>query len=155
MDTQVDLNNLPIDTSAPVPVTGATGYVASWIVKSLLDAGVTVHAAVRAPRNTGKVQHLLDAADAPPGTLRMFASDLLRDGSYTEAMRGCRIVFHTASPFVRSVRDPQRDLVDPAVRGTRNVLGTANEIGSVERVVLTSSFAAMIGDAEDILQIPG
>ncbi|MEU6577515.1 NAD-dependent epimerase/dehydratase family protein [Streptomyces sp. NPDC046805] len=155
MDTQVDLSDLPVDASAPVLVTGATGYVAGWIVKGLLDAGVTVHAAVRDPRNTGKVRHLLDAADASPGKLRLFQSDLLRDGSYAEAMQGCRIVIHTASPFVRSVEDAQRDLVDPAVRGTRNVLGTANETGSVERVVLTSSFAAMIGDAEDLLKVPG
>ncbi|MFE5581489.1 NAD-dependent epimerase/dehydratase family protein [Kitasatospora sp. NPDC056531] len=75
--------------------------------------------------------------------------------SYTQAMHGCRTVIHTASPFVRSVRDPQRDLVDPAVRGTRNVLTTANEVTSVERVVITSSIAAMIGDARDVLRIPG
>ncbi|WP_225991230.1 NmrA family NAD(P)-binding protein [Actinomadura montaniterrae] len=64
MDTQVDLSNLPVDASAPVMVTGATGYVAGWIVKGLVDAGVTVHAAVRDPRDAGKVQQLLDAADA-------------------------------------------------------------------------------------------
>lgn len=154
MDTQVDLDGLPVDTSAPILVTGATGYVAGWIVKGLLDAGATVHAAVRDSGSTDKVRHLLDAAEASPGTLRLFASDLLRDGSYAEAMRGCRIVIHTASPFVRSVRDPQRDLVDPAVRGTRNVLGTAGGTESVERVVLTSSVAAMIGDAQDIRTVP-
>ncbi|WP_264159656.1 SDR family oxidoreductase [Actinomadura montaniterrae] len=69
-------------------------------------------------------------------------------------MRGCRIVIHTASPLVRSVREPQRDLVDPAVHGTRNVLGTATEVGEVQRVVLTSSVAAMIGDAQDIVDVP-
>ncbi|MGW1840545.1 NAD-dependent epimerase/dehydratase family protein [Streptomyces sp. NPDC002067] len=155
MDTQLDLGGLAVDTSAPVLVTGATGYVAGWIVKGLLDAGATVHAAVRDPGSAPKVQHLLDAAASSPGTLRLFASDLLREGSYAEAMRGCRIVLHTASPFVRTVKDPQRDLVDPAVRGTRNVLGTANEVSGVERVVLTSSIAAMIGDAEDTLALPG
>ncbi|MGW4303275.1 NAD-dependent epimerase/dehydratase family protein [Streptomyces sp. NPDC004646] len=154
MDSHVDLGDLPVDTSAPVLVTGATGYVAGWIVKALLDAGVTVHAAVRDPGDTQKVRHLLHAADGAPGTLRLFASDLLKDGSYADAMRGCRIVIHTASPFVRSVRDPQRDLVDPAVQGTRNVLRTANGVGGVERVVLTSSVAAMFGDAEDTLALP-
>jgi dihydroflavonol-4-reductase len=78
VDTQVDLSNLPVDASAPVMVTGATGYVAGWMVKGLVDVGVTVHTAVRDPRNASNVQHLLDAADAPPGTLRLFASDLLR-----------------------------------------------------------------------------
>ncbi|MFI8348101.1 hypothetical protein [Streptomyces sp. NPDC085596] len=49
MDTHVDLGDLPVDTSAPVLVTGATGYVAGWIVQALLDAGVTVHAALDSP----------------------------------------------------------------------------------------------------------
>ncbi|MFF9854230.1 NAD-dependent epimerase/dehydratase family protein [Streptomyces litmocidini] len=155
MDIQADLGDLPVDTSAPVLVTGATGYVAGWIVKDLLDAGVTVHAAVRDPDNTAKVRHLLEAADTSPGTLRLFASDLMREGSYQEAMQGCRIVIHTASPFIRTVRDPQRDLVDPAVHGTRNVLQTVNDVDTVQRVVLTSSVAAMIGDAKDILRLPG
>ena len=38
-----------IDTNKPVLVTGATGYVAGWIVKGLLEAGATVHATVRNP----------------------------------------------------------------------------------------------------------
>ena len=146
---------LTVDTSAPVLVTGATGFVAGWIVKGLLDAGVTVHAAVRDPAAATKVGHLLAVAEAAPGELRLFASDLLAEGSYAEAMRGCRVVIHTASPFVRSVRDPQADLVDPAVRGTRNVLGTAGRVDGVERVVLTSSIAAMMGDAADIRDAPG
>ncbi|MGW9676373.1 hypothetical protein ACWGUN_24965 [Streptomyces koyangensis] len=36
MDAQVDLGDLPVDTSEPVLVTGATGYVAGWIGKALL-----------------------------------------------------------------------------------------------------------------------
>ncbi|MFE1437464.1 NAD-dependent epimerase/dehydratase family protein [Streptomyces sp. NPDC058739] len=43
----------------------------------------------------------------------------------------------------------------PPAHGTRNVLTTASEVDSVERVVLTSSIAAMIGDAEDVLRLPG
>jgi dihydroflavonol-4-reductase len=65
-------------------------------------------------------------------------------------MKGCRIVFHTASPFTTSVDDPQAELVDPALEGTRNVLGSAGETESVERVVLTSSCAAIYGDNADL-----
>lgn len=43
-----------IDKSKPVLVTGANGYVASWLVKKLLDEGITVHAAVRDPNNVKK-----------------------------------------------------------------------------------------------------
>ena len=144
-----------IDTTAPTLVTGATGYVAGWVVKRLLDAGVTVHAAVRDPDDVDKVGHLVTMAQNAPGTLRLFAADLLEDGAYTDAMQGCRVVFHTASPFRTRVRDPRRELVEPAVNGTRNVLETANATGSVERVVVTSSCAAIYTDAADCADAPG
>ena len=44
-----------IDKTKPVMVTGANGYVASWLVKKLLDDGITVHAAVRDPNNEKKI----------------------------------------------------------------------------------------------------
>ncbi|WP_195841451.1 NmrA family NAD(P)-binding protein, partial [Burkholderia cenocepacia] len=47
-----------IDTDLPVMVTGATGYVAGWLVQRLLEAGVTVHAAVRDPDSPDKLEHL-------------------------------------------------------------------------------------------------
>ena len=144
-----------IETGPPVLVTGATGYVAGWIVKRLLDAGVTVHAAVRDPKNPDKVSHLQKLADESPGEVRFFQADLLQPGSYAEGMQGCTIVFHTASPFTSDIKDPQKELVDPALLGTRNVLQTANQIDSVKRVVLTSSCAAIYGDAADCAQAPG
>ena len=150
-----DLTGITIDTTLPVLVTGATGYVAGWIVKGLLDAGATVHAAVRDPHNAAKVAHLEAAADGALGTLKLFAGDLMRPGSYAEAMAGCGVVFHTASPFIRAVKDPQRDLVDPAVGGTRDVLTTANAIDTVTRIVLTSSCAAIYTDAAECAAAPG
>lgn len=153
--TDPDLTGITIDTSHPVLVTGATGYVAGWIVKGLLDAGATVHAAVRDPQNAAKVGHLTALADNAPGTLKLFAGDLSTAGSYAEAMAGCGIVFHTASPFTRNVADPQRDLVDPAVNGTRDVLSTANTVDTVTRVVVTSSCAAIYTDAAECDSAPG
>ena len=143
------------DTSAPVLVTGATGYVAGWLVKTLLEAGLTVHAAVRDPENNSKIKHLIDLSDASPGTIRFFRADLLEPGSYAEAMAGCQVVFHTASPFTTNVKDPQKELIDPAQIGTRNVLEEANRTPTVKRVVLTSSCAAIYTDASDCANAPG
>ena len=143
-----------IDTSAPVLVTGATGYVAGWIVKGLLEAGATVHAAVRDPSRTEKHAHLDAIAAAAPGEIKYFKADLLAAGSYDEAIQGCAVVFHTASPFTVDVKDPQKELVDPAVKGTRNVLEAAARAPSVRRVVLTSSCAAIYGDNADIAAAP-
>ncbi len=142
-----------IDTKTPVLVTGASGYVAGWIVKDLLEAGVTVHGAVRDP-DSPKVAPLKAMAEATPGTLRLFAADLLDEGSYGEAMAGCSIVFHTASPFTINVKDPQRELIDPALLGTGNVLNEASRTPTVKRVVLTSSCAAIYTDAIDTDKAP-
>lgn len=142
---------MKIDTTTPVLVTGGNGYIASWLVTYLLAEGVTVHATVRDPGNAAKVGHLLKAAEGAPGRLKLFKADLLTPGAFDEAMRGCAVVFHTASPFViKGLRDPQKDLVDPAVKGTRNVLEAANRVESVRRVVLTASVVSIYGDARDM-----
>ena len=49
-----------IDKNKPILVTGANGYVASWLIKKLLDEGLTVHAAVRNPNDESKVGHLVN-----------------------------------------------------------------------------------------------
>lgn len=144
-----------MDKTKPVLVTGATGYVAGWLVKRLLDEGITVHAAVRDPKKTEKLAHLNKLAENSKGSIKYFKSDLLTPGSYAEGMEGCELVYHTASPFVTDVKDPQRDLIDPAVKGTQNVLETASNTSSVKRVVVTSSCAAIYTDAIDSHNAPG
>ncbi|MEN0048307.1 MAG: NAD-dependent epimerase/dehydratase family protein [Bacteroidota bacterium] len=143
-----------IDKSKPVMVTGATGYVAGWLVKKLLEEGITVHAAVRNPDNKKKTAHLDEIAANSSGTIQYFKSDLLEEGSYAEAMTGCELVFHTASPFTTDIKDPQKELIEPAVKGTENILNTANATPSVKRVVVTSSCAAIYTDAIDTQNAP-
>src|SRR5690606_15302846 len=110
---------------------------------------------VRDPSNREKIAHLEAVAAEYPGALTFFRADLLEPGSYDDAMRGCAVVFHTASPYTLNVSDPQRDLVDPATTGTRTVLASANRPASVRRVVATSSCAAIFGDVQDVQAAPG
>lgn len=144
-----------IDKTKPVFVSGANGYVASWLVKKLLDKGLTVHAVVRDPNNDKKIGHLKEVAQSAPGEIQFFKGDLLEPGSYKEAMEGCELVYHTASPFTTVVKNPQKELIEPAVKGTENILKTANEVNTVKRVVDTSSCAAIYTDAIDTVNAPG
>ncbi|GAB2218392.1 hypothetical protein Droror1_Dr00001615 [Drosera rotundifolia] len=125
-----------------VCVTGASGYIASWIVKQLLQRGYTVKASVRDPDNPKKTEHLrtLDGANE---RLHLFKANLLEEGAFDSGVEGCEGVFHTASPFYHDVQDPQTELLDPAVKGTLNVLGSCAKFPSIKRVVLTSSVAAV------------
>ena len=145
-----------INPEAPVLITGASGYVAGWIVKQLLESGYTVHATVRDPNKASSVAHLQKIADNSSGTLKLFKADLLDEGAYDAAMVGCELVIHTASPFViTGFSDAYETLVRPALEGTRNVLGSVERTPSVKRVVLTSSVAATYGDARDALKVEG
>ena len=140
-----------LDKAAPVLVTGGSGYVASWIVRYLLEGGHTVRATVRDPDKKTGLAHLHHLAEVHPGRLTLHRADLLDQGSFTAAMDECQLVVHTASPFtIGRVRDPEQQFVRPALDGTRNVLAGVNATGSVKRVVLTSSVAAVYGDNVDM-----
>ncbi|KAI5341951.1 hypothetical protein L3X38_009826 [Prunus dulcis] len=125
-----------------VSVTGASGYIASWVVKLLLQRGYTVKASVRDPNDKKKTEHLL-ALDGAKERLQLFKADLLEEGSFNSVVEGSEGVFHTASPFYHDVSDPQAELIDPALKGTLNVLRSCAKVPSIKRVVITSSMAAV------------
>jgi len=140
---------MTIDKTKPVLVTGGTGYLASWIVKQLLDEGLTVHATVRNKTKIEKYKHLLELSRTSKGEVKIFEADLLNPHSFKAAMEGCELVMHTASPFIMQAKNPTETLIKPALEGTKNVLNTANETPSVKRIVLTSSVVAILGDNKD------
>ena len=146
---------MKINKSLPVLVTGATGYIGGWVVKNLLDEGITIHAPIRNLTNTQKRVHLDKLAKDSSGEIKYFESDLMIEDSYKEAMKKCELVIHIASPFVMDSKDPQKEVIDPAFKGTQNVLKTANKIESVKRVVLTSSVAAIYGNGIDGQSVEG
>ncbi|KAJ4963896.1 hypothetical protein NE237_023835 [Protea cynaroides] len=124
-----------------VCVTGAGGYVASWLVKLLLSKGYRVHGTVRDPGDA-KNAHLKKLDNALE-YLQLFKADLLDYGSLNAAIAGCDGVFHTASPVPPgTVQNPEVELIEPAVTGTLNVLKACSE-AKVKRVVVVSSVAAV------------
>jgi nucleoside-diphosphate-sugar epimerase len=144
-----------INSSKPILVTGGSGYMASWIIKLLLEKGQNVKATVRDKSNAGKVGHLLKMGEEYSGKLELFEADLMQNGSFEDAMMDCELVIHNASPFkISGIKDPQKELINPALDGTRNVLYTANKTKSVKKIVLTSSIVAIFGDAKDIRDTP-
>ena len=112
-------------THGPILVTGATGYIASWVIKNLLEQGHTVHATVRNLNKKNSFAHLEKIASESAGSLQLFQANLLEPHSFDQAMQGCEIVLHMASPFVvTNYKDAIKDIIEPAILGTENVLNS-------------------------------
>ncbi|MEA2043285.1 MAG: aldehyde reductase [Bacteroidota bacterium] len=136
-----------------VLITGGTGYIGTHITEQLLEKGYHVKLAVRDAGYKSKFEYLTDAANLSSGTLEIFQADLLVKGSFDEAAKGCSAIFHVASPFKLKFDDAVKELVEPALEGTKNVLGAATKSGTVKKVILTSSVAAVHGDNIDMQEI--
>jgi len=88
----------------------------------------------------------VDSLKALFPSLELYEAELTKDGSFDDVMKGATYVFHTASPFpMGEVTDPVKELVEPAVHGTKTVLESATKSGTVKRVIVTSSVAAIAG----------
>ncbi|KAK4738204.1 hypothetical protein R3W88_001901 [Solanum pinnatisectum] len=142
-----------------VCVTGGSGFIASWLIKMLLQHGYTVNATLRninqfytlhlsllllffKTYDKSKVSHLL-GLDGANERLHLFEAELLEEQSFDAAIDGCEGVFHTASPLSFTAKSKE-ELVEPAVEGTLNVLRSCAKSPYVRRVVITSSTASMI-----------
>ena len=128
-----------------VCVTGATGFIAAQLVRELLGQGYRVRGTVR---DVARAQAAFAEAKLPGRErLELVTADLTEPGSFDAAMRGARCVMHTAGPYRIVVKNPQKDLVEPALNGTLEVLGAAQR-AAVKRVVLTSSVAALTDEPD-------
>ncbi|PSR91170.1 Tetraketide alpha-pyrone reductase [Actinidia chinensis var. chinensis] len=107
-------------------VTGGTGFIAAYLVKSLLEKGHCVRTTVRDPENEEKVGFLWDLSGAKE-RLRIFKADLMVEGSFDQAIQGV----------------DGANLVDPCIKGTLNVLSSCTRASSMRRVVLTSSCSSI------------
>jgi len=124
-----------------VAVTGASGYIAGHIIRILLSKGYTVKAVVRDLAKTEKYD-FLKKFPQKDGQLQFAAADIQEMGAYNKIFVGCHAVIHTATPYVHTAADPQKEIVEPAVNGTLHAMNAAIE-AKVKRIVVTSSGGAM------------
>lgn len=125
-----------------VLVTGASGFIGTHIVQQLQQAGYIVRGTVRSV-DSERMKPLKELCPEAKYPLELVQADLTDPESWLSAVEGCHYVIHVASPFPAVSPRNDEDVMKPAVEGTMNVLKACRKAGSVKRVVLTSSMAAV------------
>jgi dihydroflavonol-4-reductase len=128
--------------TAPVLITGISGFIAKHCAVELLSAGYRVRGTVRKAAAREAVRATL-AQQADVSALEFVEADLLSDDRWAKAVDGCSAVLHVASPFPSSQPKDESVLIRPAVDGTLRVLRAASAAG-VPRFVQTSSMVAVM-----------
>ncbi|MFJ4223265.1 NAD-dependent epimerase/dehydratase family protein [Microbacterium sp. NPDC089695] len=132
------------DSSAPVLVTGGSGFIAGHVISALLAHGRRVRTTARSLDADAVIRAQLariGTAD-PGGRLEVVVADLTADDGWSQALSGVEEVLHVASPVVIGAVDDEDAVIRPAREGTLRVLRAAADAG-VRRVVLTSAFHAV------------
>ena len=124
-----------------VAVTGAAGFIGGWIVRFLLDQGFRVRACVRNKDDDSRVGFLKQMPGYASGRLTLHNADLDNDGCFDDIFLGCQGVCH-----VSHVSD--YDDQDYVQHVCQHIINSVNNSGSVNRVVVTSSIAAVISEAD-------
>ena len=126
-----------------VLVTGGSGFIASYCILQLLEAGYEVRTTVRNLNREDEVRAMLRSGGVEAGNrLTFVTADLEKDAGWNVAVAGCEFVHHVASPFPAGPPKHENDLIIPAREGALRVLRASRDAG-VKRVVLTSSYAAI------------
>ncbi|CCF35879.1 ketoreductase [Colletotrichum higginsianum] len=132
-----------------VLLTGGSGFIASHILKVLLLRGYDVVTTVRNEEKANKLR--VAKGDVGPDRLRVeLIPDIAAPGAFDEVLQipGIEAVIHAASPFHFNFNDAQKEVIEPALGGTLSLLEAAKKYGKdVKRVVITSSFAAILDNA--------
>ena len=128
-------------------LTGASGFVAAHILNSLLRNGYDVRGTVRSEATADKVRkthgHLLEGTQSR--LTFAIVPDVASPGAFNDAVKDVDGVIHTASPFAVQVEDNERDLLQPAIKGTTEIIQAVQTYApQVKRIVITSSFASIL-----------
>jgi dihydroflavonol-4-reductase len=121
-------------------VTGATGFIASHIIKLFLNEGYLVKGTVR-NLNDERIDALKKFDKY--SKLEIIAAELLDSSSMERATRNVDIVIHTATTVIMNPTDEQ-SVLRPSIEGTMNVLNAAFK-SNVKRFIYTSSSFAVTG----------
>ncbi|HJN52891.1 MAG: NAD-dependent epimerase/dehydratase family protein [Pseudomonadales bacterium] len=135
----------PVPNEGTIAVTGAAGFIAGWVVRLLLEKGYRVRACVRDANDPTKTDFLRAMPGYTSGRLSLHSANLDDEGCFDDIFKGCHGVCHVSHVSTYDDQDYVRRVCD-------HIIESVNKSGTVNRVIVTSSVAAVISEA-DIYEI--
>ncbi len=144
------MSNAPIGPGdGPVAVTGSAGYIGSHIVLNLVKHGYTVRACVRDASNLYNTAHLSAMNQIGPGSVSLHTCDMTVPGAYDDVFRGCVGIFHAAAEMGNLEGSTPMKVYEGGLDATKLVMDSIKAAGTVQRLVYTSSMAAVGHPADE------
>ncbi|KAL4308068.1 hypothetical protein GQ457_01G055760 [Hibiscus cannabinus] len=132
-----------------VCVTGGTGFIASWLIRRLLQEGYSVRTTVRHDPENKRDLSFLTSLPGADEKLKIFSADLSDPDSFDAAIEGSKGVFHVASPVDFENKEPEKIVTERVVGGTLGILKACIKAKTVKRVVYTSSASAVVFNGQE------
>ena len=131
----------PVPKGGTVAVTGSAGFIGGWVTRRLLDKGYRVRACVRDVDDPVRTTFLKEMPGYASGRLTLHAADLDNAGCFDEIFNGCHGVCHVSHVSKYDDQDYVKMVCD-------HIIDSVNKSGTVSRVIVTSSIAAVISEAD-------
>jgi nucleoside-diphosphate-sugar epimerase len=162
-------------TNKPILVTGANGFLGAHVVSQLLARGYPVRGTVRPKKGNEEAQMSKTefvASSAAPGSsktidisalyspyarmsgvndkLEFVEADVTTADNWDAAFKDVEYVIHTAAPYILGTENPQLELMQPIVEGTRRILELCQKSTSVKKLIYISCMSALGDDFDSI-----
>lgn len=114
-------------------VSGANGHLGNNLVRLLISKGIPVRATVR------NIKHKIPFTGLD---CEVMEADITDKASFVKALQGVETFYAVGAAFKLWAKDPQKEIYEVNINGTRNIIEAAAEAG-VKRIVYVSSIAAL------------
>ncbi|CAI9292252.1 unnamed protein product [Lactuca saligna] len=115
------------------------GYLASWMIKALLEDGYSVNATWKSPDVSG-----IMALPGASKRLKLFNADLSKPETFKAPIKGCIGVFHVAHPIDVLGKESEQVLTERAMKGSLGILQECIDSKTVKKLIYTSSASTVV-----------